>query len=84
MATLVLYGSDLNRPGYPDEGITGIREQLSDICDISPTETPSSPVWKRERQNTYVEWQTAELRPAQIAGEIEGDDTDLTSARPFA
>ena len=43
MATIgTSYGGDLNRPGYTDEGgITGIREDLSDIItDISPTETP--------------------------------------------
>ena len=79
MATIgTSYGSDLNRPGYPDEGsITGIREQLSDIIsDISPTETPFfTKCGKEKATNTYVEWQTAELRPAQIDGEIEGDDT---------
>ena len=43
--TASTYGSDLNRPGYPNENfVTGIREQLSDIIsDISPTETPFFP-----------------------------------------
>lgn len=79
MATIgTSYGSDLNRPGYPDEGgITGIREQLSDIItDISPTETPFfTKCGKESASNTYVEWQTNELRPAKIEGEVEGADT---------
>lgn len=72
------YGSDLNRPGYPDEGkITGIREQLSDIItDISPTETPFfTKCGKENATNTYVEWQTSELREAKVDGEVEGADT---------
>jgi len=79
MATIgTSYGSDLNRPGYPDEGsITGIREQLSDIItDISPTETPFfTKCGKESASNTYVEWQTNELRAAKVEGEIEGADT---------
>lgn len=79
MATIgTSYGSDLNRPGYPDEGsITGIREQLNDIItDVSPTETPFfTKCGKESASNTYVEWQTSELRAAKIEGEVEGADT---------
>ena len=79
MATIgTSYGSDLNRPGYPDEGsITGIREQLNDIItDVSPTETPFfTKCGKESASNTYVEWQTAELRAPDAAGAIEGSDT---------
>lgn len=82
MATIgTSYGGDLNRPGYTDEGgITGIREQLNDIItDISPTETPFyTKCGKENATNTYVEWQTAELRAPSAAGEIEGDDTGST------
>ena len=59
--TASTYGSDLNRPGYPDESfVTGIREQLSDIIsDISPTETPFyTKCGKESAKNTYTEWQT--------------------------
>ena len=81
MATTTIgtsYGGDLGRPGYVDAGgITGIREQLNDIIsDISPTETPFfTKCGKEKASNTYVEWQTAELRPASVAGEVEGSDT---------
>ena len=80
MATTIgtSYGGDLNRPGYTDEGgITGIREQLNDIIsDISPTETPFyTKCGKENATNTYVEWQTAELRAPSADGEIEGADT---------
>jgi hypothetical protein len=79
MATIgTSYGGDLNRPGYTDEGgITGIREQLNDIIsDISPTETPFfTKCGKESAKNTYVEWQTAELRDAQVDGVVEGEDT---------
>lgn len=80
MATIgTSYGGDLNRPGYTDEGgITGIREDLADIIsDISPTETPFlTKCGKQSTSNTYTEWQTAEIRPPQIQGEVEGSDTD--------
>jgi len=79
MATIgTSYGGDLNRPGYTDEGgITGIREQLNDIIsDISPTETPFfTKCGKESAKNTYVEWQTAELRDASVDGVVEGEDT---------
>ena len=79
MATIgTSYGSDLGRPGYPDEGsITGIREQLNDIItDVSPTETPFfTKCGKESASNTFVEWQTSELRAAKVEGEIEGADT---------
>ena len=79
MATIgTSYGGDLNRPGYTDEGgITGIREDLSDIItDISPTETPFyTKCGKTTTSNTYTEWQTSELRDAAVTGHVEGADT---------
>jgi hypothetical protein len=76
--TASTYGSDLNRPGYPNEGYTtGIREQLSDIIsDISPTETPFyTKCGKTSAKNTYVEWQTTTLQDAELNAHIEGADS---------
>jgi len=76
--TASTYGSDLNRPGYPDEGfVTGIREQLSDvISDISPTETPFyTKCGKESARNTYTEWQTTALEDAELNAHIEGADS---------
>jgi hypothetical protein len=76
--TASTYGSDLNRPGYPDENFTtGIREQLSEIIsDISPTETPFfTKCAKESAKNTFVEWQTTELQDAELNAHIEGADS---------
>ena len=76
--TATSYGSDLNRPGYVDEGyITGIREDLEDVVyDISPTDTPFlTKCAKLKATNTYHEWQTNELADAEINAHIEGADT---------
>jgi hypothetical protein len=76
--TASTYGSDLNRPGYPDENfVTGIREQLSDIIsDISPTETPFfTKCGKQSAKNTYTEWQTTTLQDAELNAHIEGADS---------
>ena len=78
VTTASTYGSDLNRPGYPDENfVTGIREQLSDIIsDISPTETPFyTKCGKESAKNTYTEWQTTALQDAEINAHIEGADS---------
>lgn len=74
------YGKDLNRPGYvedPVDGVTGIREDLSSIIsDLSPTETPFfSKCAKQKVSNTYTEWQTSELRDADINAHVEGADS---------
>ena len=74
------YGKDLNRPGYvadATDGITGIREDLSSIIsDISPTETPFfSKCAKQKVTNTYTEWQTSELRDAELNAHVEGADS---------
>ena len=76
--TASTYGSDLNRPGYPNEKfVTGIREQLSDIIsDISPTETPFyTKCGKESAKNTYTEWQTTALQDAELNAHIEGADS---------
>lgn len=79
VVTAHTYGEDLNRPGYSPEqdGITGIREDLSDIIsDISPTETPFfSKCGKEKVTNTYTEWQTSELRDAALNAHVEGADS---------
>lgn len=76
--TTSTYGND-RLPDYPADtnGMTGIREDLSDvITDISPTETPFfSKCGKQKVSNTYTEWQTAELRDAEINAHVEGADT---------
>ena len=73
------YGKDLNRPGYVADtnGITGIREDLSSIiADVSPTETPFfSKCGKQKVTNTYTEWQTSELRDAELNAHVEGADS---------
>lgn len=74
------YGEDLGRPGYPtdpDAGMTGIREDLSDvISDISPTETPFyTKCGKQKVSNTFTEWQVTELRDPELNAQVEGADS---------
>lgn len=75
------YGND-RLPDYPyddtmDAGITGIREDLTAILDdVSPTETPFySKCGKQKMSNTYIEWQTSELRDPEINAHVEGADS---------
>ena len=75
------YGND-RLPDYPyddtmDAGITGIREDLTNILDdISPTEVPFySKCGKQKMSNTYIEWQTSELRDPEMNAHVEGADS---------